>query len=344
MLSAVIIVLTLIVGGFFGDEGKGKITAYIALTKGYKYAARTGAINAGHTVVHQGRKIKLRSIPSAFVNKDTRLLIPPGALIKIDVFFNEIKELGVEDRVCIDYRTGIIEDIHVEREKGDPILAGIGSTFQGVGAAMADRVLRRLRLAKDVSSLHKYLCDVPLIVNNALDSGEKVLIEGTQGTFLSLYHGTYPYVTSRDTTASAILSEVGVGPRRVDEIIVVFKAYITRVGEGPLEDELSWEEAMRRNWIEYGTVTGRPRRVARFNYDLARRAVILNSATQIAITKIDALFPSARGARKWDDLPVEARRWIEDIENYLKLPVSLIGTGEDLSEIIDRTYDLGIEL
>jgi Adenylosuccinate synthetase (EC 6.3.4.4) len=221
------------------------------------------------------------------------LIIPPGALIRLDVFFNEVKELGVENRIWVDYNTGIIEAIHIERERSDSVLASIGSTFQGVGAAMSERVLRRLRLARDFKELEKYLCDVPFILNKALDQGEKVLIEGTQGTFLSLYHGTYPYVTSRDTTASALLSEAGIGPKRVSEVIVVFKAYVTRVGEGPLDGELDYEEAVKRGWMEKGTVTGRPRRVAPFNFDLAKKSIMLNSATQIALTKLDALFPGS---------------------------------------------------
>ncbi|MEM2523877.1 MAG: adenylosuccinate synthetase [Desulfurococcaceae archaeon] len=337
-------VLTLLVGGFFGDEGKGKIAAYVALAKGYRYAARTGAINAGHTVVYHGRKFKLRSVPAGFVNKETQLVIPPGALIKLDVFFSEVRELGVEKRICVDYRTGVIEEVHVDREKRDSVLASIGSTFQGVGAAMADRVLRRLRLARDFNELEKHLCDAPLVLNTALDTKEKVLVEGTQGTFLSLYHGTYPYVTSRDTTAQALLSEVGIGPKRVDEVIVVFKVYVTRVGEGPLEGELGLEDVARRGWLEVGTVTGRPRRVAPFNYELAKRAVLLNSATQVAITKLDVLFPEARGVKVWDRLPAPAKKWIEDVESYLKVPVTLIGTGEEVEETVDRTRDLGVEL
>lgn len=337
-------VLTLLVGGFFGDEGKGKIAAYVALAKRYKYAARTGAINAGHTVVYRGKKFKLRTVPAGFVNEETRLVIPPGALIKLDVFFSEVHELGIGERICVDYKAGVIEEVHVDREKKDSLLVAIGSTFQGVGAAMADRVMRKLKLAKDFNELEKYLCDVPLVLNIALDADEKVLVEGTQGTFLSLYHGTYPYVTSRDTTAQALLSEVGIGPKRVNEIIVVFKVYVTRVGEGPLEGELGPEAITSHGWLEVGTVTGRPRRVAPFNYQLAKRAVLLNSATQAAITKLDVLFPEAKGIKVWDKLPTPAKKWIEEVESYLKVPITLIGTGEEVEETVDRTHDLGVEL
>lgn len=336
--------LTLVVGGFFGDEGKGKVAAYISLSREYNYAVRTGAINAGHTVVFHGKRYKLRCLSSGFVNKGARLLTPPGALIRLDVFFNELRELGVENRVFVDYRTGIIENEHVERERADAVLTSIGSTFQGVGAAMSDRVLRRLKLAKDFEALRPYLSDVHSMINDALDAGEKVLVEGAQGTHLSLYHGTYPYVTSRDTTASAMLSEIGVGPKKVSEVVVVFKAFVTRVGEGPLDNELAREEAVRRGWVEVGTVTGRPRRVAPFDYRLARRSIALNSATQVAITKLDALFPEARGVRSWDKLPLDARKWIEELESSLKVPITLIGTGEEVENLVDRSRELGVEL
>jgi len=242
--------LTIVVGGFFGDEGKGKVAAYLALKDKPAIAVRCGAINAGHTVVYNGRRWKLRSIPSFFVNPTTRLMIPSGALVRLDVLFKEIEETNAKGRLVIDKHTGVIEQRHVEEERRIAYLSGkIGSTLQGVGAAMSDRVMRKLKLAEEYPELKDMVGDVALEVNNALDRGELVYIEGTQGAFLSLYHGTYPYVTSRDTTASAFASEVGVGPRRVDDVIVVFKAYVTRVGGGPLPGELSLEEIEREDGL-----------------------------------------------------------------------------------------------
>lgn len=336
--------LTVLVGGFFGDEGKGKIAGYLALKDNIEIAVRTGSINAGHTVEYSGRTWKLRILPSAFLNRKARLLIAAGALVRLDVLFDEIEKTDSRGRVFVDMQTGIIEEKHVDMERRDALLSGkIGSTLQGVGAAMADRVLRRLRVAREVPELREMLTDVAEEVNEALDSGLKVMIEGTQGAFLSLYHGTYPYVTSRDTTAGTIISEVGVGPKRVDEVIVVFKSYVTRVGGGPLENELPEDEIVRRGWCERGTVTGRVRRAAPFNVKLAKRAILLNSATQIAITKIDKLFPEARGVREWSKLPPQAKRWVEEIESELKTPVTLIGTGPDVQETIDLRKDLGVQ-
>lgn len=328
--------LQIVAGGFFGDEGKGKIVSYLAIKDNIDIAVRTGAVNAGHTVVYNGKTYKLRIIPSAFVNPKTRLLVAPGALIRLDILYRELEETRSHNRLFMDYNTGVITAEHVEFEvKNSYLSRTIGSTRQGVGAAMVDRVLRKLKLARDYKELKKYLTDVPLMVNEGLDNGLNVLIEGTQGTFLSLYHGTYPYVTSKDTTASSVLGEVGVGPRKVDEVILVFKSYVTRVGAGPLNGELSKEEAEKLRLIEYATVTGRLRRVAPFNIDYAKRAILLNSPTQIAITKIDVLYPQAKGVREYSKLPREAKEFIENLEDQLRIPITLIGTGPETMDIID---------
>jgi adenylosuccinate synthase len=337
-------VVTVVCGGFFGDEGKGKVAGYLGLRGGYAAAIRTGSVNAGHTVVYGGRIWRLRIVPSAFVRRGVRLYIARGSLVKVDILLNEISETVVFDRICVDRYAGVIEERHVEAEKRDSVLKGIGSTFQGVGAAMAERVLRRLRLAWEFRELERFLCDSTWEILDMVDKGLGVIVEGTQGLYLSLYHGTYPYVTSRDVSASGILSEVGLGPKHVSDVIVVFKSYVTRVGEGPLEGELGREEIERLGLVERGTVTGRLRRVAPFNMELTKRAVRINSATQVAITKIDALFREARGVREWDKLPINAKRFIESIEEYLGVPITLISTGEDLEDMIDLRRDKGISI
>ena len=332
---------TIVVGGFYGDEGKGKIAAYLGLKDNYSIAVRVGSVNAGHTVVYEGHRWKLRLIPSAFVNSKTMLRLGVGSLIRLDVLWRELEETSVRGRLRIDYRAGVIEQKHREQELGDEFLVKVvGTTGQGVGAATAERVMRKLRLARDYSILREYLSDTVEELLEAVERGEKVLLEGTQGFYLSLYHGEYPYVTSRDTTAAAVLSESGLGPRHVEDIVVVFKSYVTRVGGGPLPGELSEEEAVRRGWFEIATVTGRKRRAAPFNFELARRAVRVNTATQVAVTKLDVLFPEARGKKKWEELPRSAREWIERVEDELKVPVTLIGTGEDALDTVDRRREV----
>jgi len=196
--------------------------------------------------------------------------------------------------------------------------------------------MRTARMAREVPELERFLADVPAELNGALEGGETVIIEGTQGTYISLYHGTYPYVTSKDVCASAACSDVGIGPTKVDDVVLAFKAYVTRVGAGELTGEISPEEAKIRGWDEYGTVTGRQRRAAPFDFDLAKRAVMINGATQIAVTKIDILYPDCKGATRIEDLNTAAKDYIGKIEDELRLPVTLIGTGPGLNEVVDR--------
>ncbi|MFP3201784.1 MAG: adenylosuccinate synthetase [Sulfolobus sp.] len=335
--------LDILVGGFYGDEGKGKIASYLALKDSPQYAVRTGSINAGHTVTYMGKSWKVRIIPSAFVNKTTKLVLAPGALTSINVLINEAKETDSLSRLYIDPHVGIITENEIEEERKDEyLMKTVGSTGQGVGYAEAKRVLRKLKLARDFEELRQYLTNVPKLLIERIENGDKILVEGTQGHYLSLYHGDYPYVTSRNTTSSGILSEIGIGPKYVRHVIIVFKSYVTRVGEGPLEGELSWDEAQKLGIAEIATVTGRKRRSAPFNIDLAKNAIKINGATQVAITKLDAIFKEAKGVREYDKLPYEAKKWLEELEDQLKTPITLIGTGEDSLETIDlRKEKLG---
>ena len=328
---------TLVAGGFFGDEGKGKIISYMALNDDPAIVVRGGAgPNAGHTIRHGGRVFKVRMLPSGFLNPSARILVGPGVVVDPGVLLGEIREFGAEGRAFVDRHCGIIEGSHVERDSGGRLRDEIGSTGSGTGPANSDRAMRTLRLAKDVGSLSGYTADVPGEINGALDAGRNVLVEGTQGTFLSLWHGTYPFVTSKDVTAPGICADVGLGPTRVDDVMVVFKAYVTRVGAGPLEGELAPGEAEDRGWSEFGTVTGRQRRAAEFDFGLARRAVMLNGATQIAVTKLDVAYPECAGGTSFDELGDGARSFIRGVEERLGVPVALAGTGPGVGDVVDR--------
>jgi len=328
---------TVVVGGFFGDEGKGKIISYLAIKDNPKIIVRGGAgPNAGHTIRDGDKVYKVRMLPSGFLNKDAKIMIGPGVVINPDILKKEIQDFNASGRSFIDKHCGIIEETHLARDSKGELKEKIGSTGSGTGPANADRAMRILKLAKDIDSLSSLITDVPQEINSALSANENVLVEGTQGTFLSLWHGTYPFVTSKDVTASGICADVGLGPTKVDEVIVVFKSYVTRVGTGPLENELSLEEAEKKGWSEFGTVTGRQRRAATFDFNLARRAIMLNSATQIAITKLDILFPDCAGKISFDELSKDAKAFIKNIEDELNTPVTIIGTGPDINDVIDR--------
>ncbi|MDI1494985.1 MAG: Adenylosuccinate synthetase [Cenarchaeum symbiont of Oopsacas minuta] len=328
---------TVVVGGFFGDEGKGKIISHLVLADSPHIVVRGGAgPNAGHTIKHEGRTFKVRMLPSGFLNKSSDIMIGPGVVVDPDVLFKEIASIGAEDRTYIDANCGIIEDVHKSKDTQGQLKEKIGSTGSGTGPANAARAMRVLKMAEQFEPLKKYIIDVPARINKSLDKNENVLVEGTQGTFLSLWHGTYPYVTSKDVTASGICADVGIGPTRVDEVMVIFKSYVTRVGTGPLEGELSEEEISKRRWGEFGTVTGRARRAAEFNFDLAKRAVMLNGATQIAITKMDVLFPECAHINDYASMPQSVKNFIENIEEKLRVPVTLVGTGPSSIDIVDR--------
>ena len=328
---------TVVVGGFFGDEGKGKIISYLAVKDNPTVVVRGGAgPNAGHTIKDGDKVYKVRMLPSGFLNKNAKVMIGPGVVINPDVFLKEITDFDASGRAFLDKHCGIIEQTHLNEDSKGELKEKIGSTGSGTGPANASRAMRTLKLAKDIDSLSSYIDDVPQVVNSAIEKNENVLVEGTQGTFLSLWHGTYPFVTSKDVTASGICADIGLGPKNVDEVIVVFKSYVTRVGTGPLSNELNSETTSEKGWAEFGTVTGRPRRAAEFDFELAKRAIMLNSATQIAITKLDVRFTECAGKTNYDELSSEAKSFIKNIEDKLKVPVTLIGTGPAINDIIDR--------
>jgi adenylosuccinate synthase len=327
---------SVIVGAFWGDEGKGKIISYLALKDKLDFCVRTGSVNAAHTVWKDGKKYALHMVPAGFISETCLLRIAAGANVHIPQFFKEVELTQVQNRIGIDENASIIEEKHSAQDKASAHNRGIGTTGWGVGPAVEERARRTAKLAKEIPELKPYVMDTVTEINDSLDAGKKVLLEGTQGFMLSLFlSGGYPYVTSRDTGASAIASEAGVGPTRVNDVIIVYKSFMTRVGAGPLPGEITKEEAQRRGWFETAAGTGRDRRSAPFDFDLAKKTAKINGATQAAVTKLDSMFPECRGARKIDQLPAEAKRFVTEVENRTGVPVVLLGTGPDALDIID---------
>ena len=336
---------TVVVGGFFGDEGKGKIISHLASIDSPRIVVRGGAgPNAGHTIKHGGKTFKVRMLPSGFLNESSEIMIGPGVVVDPNVLLGEIAEMQTGGRTYVDANCGIIEESHKVEDGAGRLKEKIGSTGSGTGPANAARAMRTLQMAKECDQIKKYVTDVPARIDESLRKGQNVLVEGTQGTFLSLWHGTYPYVTSKDVTASGICADVGIGPTRVDEVMVVFKSYVTRVGTGPMDGELDAKEIEKRQWGEFGTVTGRARRAAEFNFDLAKRAVMLNGATQIAITKMDVLYPECAHVNNYESMPSNAKKFLENIEEKLGVPVTLVGTGPSSEDIIDRRRISGMSI
>ncbi len=333
---------TIVCGGWWGDEGKGKVVSYLSLVDKPSAAVRAGVgPNAEHGFIFNGKRYDLRQITCAFVCEITKLYIGAGVLVNPKVFLEEVKRTKTQGRVWIDRQCGIIEEKHIKSEhSAEYFTKKLKSMGMGCGPANADRANRILKIAEEVDELKPFLTNASDELNDVLDQGGSVLIEGTQGFGLSLFHGTYPYVTSKDTTASALAADVGIGPRRVTDIIIVFKSYVTRASPGPLPYEYSLEEIKQLGLEEPETaiVYERPggiRRVGRFNFEMARRAVRINSATQIALTCIDRLYPECSGVKNYKELSDRAKEFIKKIEAELKVPITLISTGPTTNDMID---------
>jgi adenylosuccinate synthase len=347
-----------IVGGEYGSEGKGNIAFYLAPE--YDLLIRVGGPNAGHKVFLQsGEAYTHHHLPSGTrAPGEARLMIGPGNVINVKNLLQEIADCDVDqERLAIDPRAMVIEKADIRREQH--LAESIGSTKQGVGWATARRVLRGadrkmadVRMAGDIPDLQPYLCSATDVLEDAYSRGLRIMLEGTQGTGLSLYHGSYPHVTSRDTGVAGTLSEAGVAPHRLRRCILVCRTYPIRVespsdkdSSGPMSVELKWSEVERRAEVPRGRLEGsertsttdKLRRVGEFEWDLLRRSALVNGPTDIALTFVDYLGKKNRDARRFDQLSPDALLFIEEVERVSGARVSLVSTGFDKRPaIVDR--------
>jgi adenylosuccinate synthase len=414
-------VVTILVGGQWGDEGKGKIIDL--LTEQADMVIRSqGGNNAGHTVVNAGQEFRFHLIPSGILYPQTTCVIGNGVVLDPRVLLDEMDQVqsrGISiERLVISDRAHLIMPWHPildkleEEQRGDDRL---GTTWRGIGPAYADKIRRIGFRAGDLlkprflekkldfvlgkiknpilqqlyqvqaldgrtileeytaygERLARHITDIFPLVHDAMSRRERILLEGAQGSMLDLDFGTYPYVTSSSPTAGGALTGSGIPPTAVDLTMGVFKAYTTRVGYGPLPTELldAVGERMREIGVEYGTTTGRARRVGWFDAAVARYSVALNGIGSIALTKLDVLdqfdpirictgyrskgellsYPMANishlkhcepvyeelpgwmtpttAARRPEDLPVAARRYIERLAEVSGAPVDIVSVG-----------------
>ena len=337
--------VTVVVGGQYGSEGKGKVCAHLALNGEADYVVRCGGPNSGHTVDRNGIVYELKQVPAGFVNPTTRLLISAGALINPKTLLQEIEQCRLDPlRLGIDGNAAIVEESDILAESSGDLRARLGSTSQGVGATVARRVLREsgVRLAKDIPDFRGYVTSVRDELSLAARDNQRIVIEGTQGFGLSLYHTEeWPYCTSRDTTAHSFLSEVGLGVRDY-AVIMCLRTFPIRVGgnSGPLPNEISWDAVQRISGYpypiaEFTTTTKRLRRVAEFNFDVVARATVANCPTSIALHGADYLDYASNGVYRFEDLPSSVRKWIQNLEMKAGVPVRIVGTGPTVAELID---------
>jgi adenylosuccinate synthase len=332
----------IVVGGQWGDEGKGRVVDLVA-RKAHVVARYSGGSNAGHTVVNQLGEFRLHLVPAGIFYSDKVCVIGSGVVIDPAVLLEEIETLEERsvsvEKLHISDRCHIVMPYHPIIDRLDEDLRGkaaIGTTGRGIGPCFADKVGRagirmgdlidpeafRERLSFILpyknAVLHKlyeheplafeevyatyselaakiapFVADTGELVQAALNRGETVLLEGAQGALLDLDAGTYEFVTSAvpSSLAGGAPLGMGIGPTKISKVLGVYKAYQTRVGNGPMPTELVGEmgDALRERGWEYGATTGRPRRCGWFDAVAGRYSVRLNGLTSVALTRLDVL-------------------------------------------------------
>ena len=339
-----------IVGGQFGSEGKGQVVAY--LSPEYDLLVRVGGPNAGHKVPEVPESYTHNHLPSGTRRGDAKILLGPGMVINIEKLQKEISECNVDrERLSIDPHAMIIEKSDIKAEKRY-IVKTIGSTGQGVGYATSRKILRRknVRLAEDIPELKPYIRPAIEILEAAIASNKRILLEGTQGTGLSIHHGFYPHVTSRETTVSGCMADAGIPPRLIRRVIMVARTYPIRVQNPPggtsglLFREIELSDVAERSGkslaelrkTERTSTTNRRRRIGEFDWTGIKKAAFLNGATDIVLTFADYISAKNESAQRVEQLTPETIKMIEEIERVTKTRVSLIVTGFNDRSIIDR--------
>ncbi|GLI07858.1 adenylosuccinate synthetase [Paenibacillus tyrfis] len=411
-----------VVGTQWGDEGKGKITDFLA--ESAEVVARyQGGNNAGHTILINDKKYKLTMIPSGIFYEDkvcvigNGMVINPGALLEEIRYIHEngftTKNLRISDRAHVIMPYHLLLDGLEEERKGDN---KIGTTRKGIGPCYMDKAarngvriadlmdaeefeskVRRLVAEKNTlieqvygskgidadsiiqeylgyaEQLRPYVTDTSVVLNDLIDADKKVLFEGAQGVMLDIDQGTYPFVTSSNPSAGGVCIGSGVGPSKIQQIVGVAKSYTTRVGDGPFPTELMNETGdwIRERGNEYGTVTGRPRRVGWFDSVVVRHARRVSGITGLSLNSLDVLagletvkictaytyrgetishYPASlkmlaecqpvyeelpgwsedlSGVRKLEDLPENARRYLERVSELTGIPIAIFSVGRN---------------
>ena len=332
--------ISAIVGGQWGDEGKGKITDFFAGESDYVVRFQ-GGNNAGHTVIVNGKTFKLHLIPSGIIYGTPVSVIGNGVVIDPKVLLNEIEYVigkGINPKLLVSDRANVIMPYHIALDaalSNHQGKLGAGSTRRGIAPVYADKMYRngirmidllepdifKEKLEKSFffskkllekslntpfnttldkifhtyldygSKLSSYIKDTSFELHEAHQNGKSILFEGAQGVSLDVDHGIYPYTTSSNTTAGHISTGTGVNFRNVDRVIGVVKAYLSKVGDGYLPSEIHDQSAerLRKKGGEYGTTTGRPRRIGWIDLVQLRQAVRVNGLTDIVLTKLDIL-------------------------------------------------------
>ena len=421
--------VTIVLGAQWGDEGKGKIVDFLS-AEADVVARYQGGANAGHTVIHDGRKFVLHLLPAGVLWPGVVCMLGAGVVVDPVALLEEIAQveaagISLEGRFFVSHQAHLImpyHKLHDQLHESQADRPRIGTTGRGIGPAYVDkiarvgirivdlldrellrekiranvedknRVLARIYEAKELDveaitdeylafdkRIDPYVKDVSVVLGDAIKAKKRIILEGAQGTLLDVDMGTYPYVTSSNPTAGGACTGLGIGPRHIDHVIGIIKAYTTRVGEGPFPTELRGEDELlnlRERGEEYGATTGRPRRCGWFDAVVARFSARINSVDAWAITKLDVLSginpikvcveykdakrsypnfpPDSRllsrvqpvyeelpgwdeqigEAKRWEDLPKNARDYLKYLERLTQIPVKMISVGASRNQTI----------
>ena len=312
-----------IVGMQWGDEGKGKMTDYLAQNTDVVVRYQ-GGDNAGHTVVFDGKKIDLHLLPSGIIHKNVINIMAHGMVINLETLFKEIRKFKSENLYISD-RAHLILPFHKDIDTENDRIQKIGTTKKGIGPTYSDKILRRGVRMSSLQSMDRFIHDVrnlcsskkisfdpekyykenfknikeiipkitntSFLLNKFVEENKRIIFEGAQGVMLDIDHGTYPYVTSSSPSVSGLPQAVGIAPWKINAALGIIKAYSTRVGEGPFPTEMGERLAskIREAANEYGTTTGRPRRIGYLDLVALKHASLSSGLTYIAFTICDVL-------------------------------------------------------
>lgn len=330
--------ISIIIGGQYGSEGKGKVAYYWAKKEKASAVVRVGGSNSGHTVYVDEKKYAFRMLPTACLLDGPVSVLPAGSYIDLNVLLEEIEIAKItRHRLKIDYNAVIIKNEYKMKENAMELCKKVGSTQSGTGVALIERIKRDknnpVLMAKDVEALHPYLVDTKTFLRQLVDDGKHVVIEGTQGYGLSNYHAKdYPYVTSRDTTAAAFLSETGLSPLDVEQVVMVIRAFPIRVAgnSGPFKNETDWETVSKESgaptyFEEHTTVTHKVRRVAQFDAEIVREAIISNNPNVIVLNHLDYVDYKNKDNVRLSELQ---EMFLRNVEKEIGRKIDFCGNGE----------------
>ncbi len=372
--------VTVVLDSQAGSCGKGKFIGYLAGKDNANIAINNFMSNAGHTyITEDGTKVMTQHLPTSIINPDTLLVIGPGAAITPSILFKEIMNyadiLG-DRKVIINPRAVVIKQEHMDTERR---VLRSGSTFKGCGASQADKVMRQAelfgswynRLNEEDTEFtdaelefikeHIAVMDTMTYINDAIDNGEYVMVEGSQGCDLDINYGLdYPNTTSRQCHAGQLLADCGISPRLVSDIIMIMRPYpirisnttniknedgstlVTSSGEYDGAKEITWDIVKERCGapadMEFGemtTVTKKVRRVFEMNWDRLQYVSKLNRPTYIALNFVQYIDWNAYKCHDYSKLPQKVLDFIKQVEDITGVKVGLIGTGPNNDDIID---------